>query len=194
LDYVLDGLATPPGDFGLLYAMVCDGKRIVSSYTKTGGDCTILAAFNVSDAADAGVLDNMEHFVSDQRKPPFIIWGLHVADDLVLACHENDAVDVYALVGDARRIRTLRHPARALDAKLHNQTIFVGCQYGYMVLWRLEEVTSPETATDEMAVDKAMAVISAHPAAIAKMIILKDEIISGDYNGNIIVRKLNNVL
>ena len=78
-----------------------------------------------------------------------VVWSMTLSPPFLLLCHDNENLHLYHVESQSC-LKMLKHGhSKVLNAQLHRGVIIVGCQYGLIVLWDLEEVlSSPYFALD----------------------------------------------
>lgn len=116
-----------------------------------------------------------------------VIWQLHLDPPLALVCYDNDKLELFN-IDSLQSIRILKHQSKVLDAKIHRGMILAGCQFGLLVIWDLSMVLEAQEEALEM--EKAFKIFKEHNGAIASIAIDDHELITVDYDGIMIARKL----
>ncbi len=126
-------------DLGEIYSMALDDNTLLTSHSRAG-----VATLHVwtlgpnltiqdSDAESNLLVPNEEGSVSES-----IIWSITLDFPLAFLCHDNESLDVFDL-RENKRLKRLRHgQAKVLSAQVRGGIVVVGCQYGNVVLWKLE--------------------------------------------------------
>jgi len=118
-----------------------------------------------------------------------IIWNIHLSHPLALICRDNELLDMYNL-DTGTCLRSLKHESKVLCSTIHEGKIVVGCQYGLLVFWDIVKVLGIERKV--IGQHHASAVLYEHSAAISDVHVDSNELITDDYDGIIILRKLRN--
>lgn len=67
----------------------------------------------------------------------------------------------------------------------------VGCQYGLLVFWHLKEALEADEVMLDINHSACLKILSEHSGAIANVHIDNDELITDDYDGVVILRKMS---
>ena len=68
--------------------------------------------------------------------------------------------------------------------------IIVGCQYGLLVFWHLELALKADSIMLDINHQSCLKILNEHSGAISHIHIDKDELITDDYDGVVIIRNL----
>ena len=165
-------------NYGGIYSIAVTHDLIVTSHAK---ETPTLRLWKLS-RSDVEPSDLIE-----DKSSQSIIWNLFLSPPFVLVCHDNEMVDLYHLQSKSC-LRSLKHEAKVLDAKMQDGLIAVGCQYGLLVFWELQKILHADLGVLDM--NFCAAIINEHSAAIANVVFHNGELISADYDGITIRRKL----
>ena len=125
-----------------------------------------------------------EHYTSykyDQSDD--IIWNIKLLSgkNLALLCHNVEDLDLFD-TEHAKIVKTLKHKHKVMDVDVDEAKgmIFVGCQFGQLVVWSLQKVFHVK----EKFIRNPLKIIHTdHSAAIGSVIVQKDQLVTSDYDG-----------
>lgn len=167
-------------DPGEIYSLAVDENILVTGHTLT---TTSVLIWNIED-------DNVlqDYSIGDNNSDS-IIWNIHLASPLALICRDNDTLDIYHLESKSC-LKSLKHESKVLNAILHKDVIIVGCQYGLLVFWHLPTALQADEILLDINHSSCLKVLNEHSGAISHIYVDKDELITDDYDGVVIIRNL----
>ena len=87
-------------------------------------------------------------------------------------------------------LKSLRHESKVLNAVLHKDVIIVGCQYGLLVFWQLQKALKSDPVVIDINHSSCLKILNEHSGAISHIHIDKDELITDDYDGVVMIRNI----
>ena len=165
-------------ELGEIYSMDVDDTYILTGHTYTS---TSLQLWSLKEVVPLKVIR--------ENTSESIVWNLHLAYPLTLVCRDNEILDIYHLESQTC-LKSLRHQSKVLNASLFRGIVIVGCQYGLLAFWNLHEAL--KSAQDVVDINHASCVkiLAEHSGAISNISIDNDELITDDYDGVVIFRKM----
>ncbi len=88
-------------------------------------------------------------------------------------------------------LKSLRHESKVLNATLNDGIVVVGCQYGLLVFWNLKAALESSAVVVDINHQSCVKILSEHSGAIPNVVIDGGELITDDYDGVVILRKMN---
>ena len=133
--------------------------------------------------------DATQDYIIGENNSESIIWNIHLAFPLALVCRDNETLDIYHLESKSC-LKSLRHESKVLNAVLHKDVIIVGCQYGLLVFWHLQKALKSDPVVIDINHSSCLKILNEHSGAISHIYVDKDELISDDYDGVVMIRNL----
>ena len=167
-------------DPGEIYSLAVDENLLLTGHTLS---TTSVMVWNIES-------DNLiQDYVMGENNSDSIIWNLHLAFPLALVCRDNETLDVYHLESKSC-LKSLRHESKVLNATLYKDVIIVGCQYGLLVFWHLQEALRADSIVLDINHSSCLKILNEHSGAISHIYVDKDELITDDYDGVVIIRNI----
>ena len=176
--FALERLIPNQKDLGEMYSMDVDDKYILTGHTFTS---TALQLWSLDDVSSMNVII--------ENTSESIVWNLHLAYPLALVCRDNENLDVYHLESKSC-LKTLRHQSKVLNATLFKGIVVVGCQYGLLVFWNLHDSLISGQDFVDINHPSCIKILAEHSGAISNISIDDEELITDDYDGVVILRKM----
>lgn len=112
-----------------------------------------------------------------------------MAYPLALICRDNETLDIYHLESKSC-LKSLKHESKVLNAVLHKNVIIVGCQYGLLVFWHLQKALKADSIVLDINHSSCLKILNEHSGAISHIYVDKNELITDDYDGVVMIRNL----
>ena len=133
--------------------------------------------------------DASQDYIIGENNSESIIWNIHLAFPLALVCRDNETLDIYHLESKSC-LKSLRHESKVLNAVLHKDVIIVGCQYGLLVFWHLQKALKSDPVVIDINHSSCLKILNEHSGAISHIHVDKDELITDDYDGVVMIRNI----
>ena len=178
-EFVVANAIPSRSDLGEIYSMAADERFLLTGHTYAS---TSIQLWSIKDL-------NSELVIRENTSES-IIWNLQLAYPLALVCRDNEVLDIYHLETHTS-LKSLKHQSKVLNASLFQGIIIVGCQYGLLAFWNLHQVlqaTNPEVI--DINHPSCIKILHEHSGAISNVHVDNDELITDDYDGVVILRKM----
>ena len=103
--------------------------------------------------------------------------------------YQLQVLDIYDLETDSC-LKSLSHQSKVLNASLFKGIIIVGCQYGLLVFWNMQAALKSGPGLIDINHPSCLKILSEHSAAISNIAVDQNELITDDYDGVVILRKM----
>ena len=84
----------------------------------------------------------------------------------------------------------MKHQSKVLNAALFRGIVVVGCQYGLMAFWNLHHALQSTEEIIDINHPSCIKILTEHSGAISNVHIDNDELITDDYDGIVMLRKM----
>ena len=165
-------------DLGEIYSMAADERFLLTGHTYAS---TSLQLWTIADMKSKLIIR--------ENKSESIIWNLHLAYPLALVCRDNEVLDIYHLE-TKNSLKSLKHQSKVLNAALFRGIIVVGCQYGLMAFWNLHQALQANDEVIDINHPSCLKILTEHSGAISNVHIDDSELITDDYDGIVMLRKM----
>ena len=165
-------------DLGEIYSMAADERFLLTGHTYAS---TSLQLWTIADMKSKLIIR--------ENKSESIIWNLHLAYPLALVCRDNEVLDIYHLE-TKNSLKSLKHQSKVLNAALFRGIIVVGCQYGLMAFWNLHQALQANDEVIDINHPSCLKILTEHSGAISNVHIDDSELITDDYEGIVMLRKM----
>ena len=167
-------------DPGEIYSLAVDENHLLTGHTLT---TTSVMIWNIQGE------EVLQDYTMGENSSDSIIWNLFLAYPLALVCRDNETLDIFHLESKSC-LKSLRHESKVLNAILHKNIIIVGCQYGLLVFWHLPTALEANPVVLDINHSSCLQILNEHSGAISHIHVDKDELITDDYDGVVIIRNL----
>ena len=165
-------------DLGEIYSMAADERFLLTGHTYASTSLQLWS-----------ILDVKSKLIIRENTSESIIWNLQLAYPLALVCRDNEILDIYHLE-TKNSLKSLKHQSKVLNAALFRGIIVVGCQYGLMAFWNLHDALQSKDEIIDINHSSCIKILTEHSGAISNVHIDDDELITDDYDGIVMLRKM----
>ena len=176
--FTLEILVPSRTDLGEIYSMAADEQFLLTGHTYASTSLQLWS-----------IVDVKSKLIIRENTSESIIWNLQLAYPLALVCRDNEVLDIYHLETQ-NSLKSLKHQSKVLNAALFRGIIVVGCQYGLMAFWNLHQALQAKEEVIDINHPSCIKILTEHSGAISNVHIDNDELITDDYDGIVMLRKM----